>query len=370
MSFSIHTEFCKRTVQGWLEQCEAAVALSKGAKQLCDDVQLTAVEFPVRLSEVDEELSLASSILATAIHQAETSDTFDGTWQHMPPGSYLALLHLAWSANDGRGADGNDVLLGDAQRWYDEAIHQMEVGGAGGFLDWLAGPDAPGPFDLTAMFPGLQNDIGNAIDIGMRLPAFPFAPGPLKFIPNSAWVGALFGFEYVPGQDFYTTNESSLQSHFGFHDVYDQVGKLLGMDLEDEVVTFEANGVEYRLELWKGSYASGGAFGGEIGLYTRRPDETGLRWLLQQIPGYYSTAAGDDQVTMTQTIYNVDADEDYFTNHHEGADDEDHFWNLAIRTIPASAMRISASAARSRPATLPSPRRCTRRCSPKGFPPN
>lgn len=193
------------------------------------------------------------------------------------------------------------------------------------FVAWLAGPEGPSFADQTALVPGLQEAIGDVIDTSMENPMIAGA------------VGQAFGFEYVPDGDFYTTNESSMQSYFGFHDAYDKVGKLLGMDLDDEVVEFEVDGTEYRLELWKGSYGSGGAFGGEIGFYTRGTGERGpLGDLLERIPGYYSSAAGDDQIRMTQTIYDTETGEVYFTNDAEGADgaDGEHFWNLAIRTDP------------------------------------
>jgi len=191
------------------------------------------------------------------------------------------------------------------------------------FVDWLAGPEGPSFADQTALVPGLQDAIGDAIDAAMDNPMIAGA------------VGRAFGFEYVPAGDFYTTNETSLQSYFGFHDAYDKVGKLLGMDLDDEVINFEVDGVEYRLELWKGSYGNGGAFGGEIGLYTSGTGERGpMGDFLEQIPGYYSAAAGDDQIRMTQTIYNKQTGEAYFTNDGAGADDGEHYWNLAIRTDP------------------------------------
>ncbi|MFC3715816.1 DUF4474 domain-containing protein [Luteimonas soli] len=193
------------------------------------------------------------------------------------------------------------------------------------FVDWLAGPEGPSFADQTALVPGLQEAIGDVIDTSMENPMIAGA------------IGQAFGFEYVPEGDFYTTNESSMQSYFGFHDAYDKVGKLLGMDLDDEVVEFEVDGTEYRLELWKGSYGNGGAFGGEIGFYTRGTGERGpLGDLLERIPGYYSSAAGDDQIRMTQTIYDTETGEVYFTNDAEGADgtDGEHFWNLAIRTDP------------------------------------
>src|SRR5688500_8489842 len=144
------------------------------------------------------------------------------------------------------------------------------------FVDWLAGPEGPSFADQTALVPGLQDAIGDVIDAAMANPMIAGA------------VGKAFGFEYVPEGDFYTTNETSLQSHFGFHDAYDKVGKLLGMDLDDEVIEFDVDGVEYRLELWKGSYGNGGAFGGEIGLYTSGTGERGpMGDVLEQIPGYY-----------------------------------------------------------------------------------
>jgi len=193
------------------------------------------------------------------------------------------------------------------------------------FVDWLAGPEGPSFADQTALVPGLQEAIGDVIDTSMDNPMIAGA------------IGHAFGFEYVPEGDFYTTNESSLQSYFGFHDAYDKVGKLLGMDLDDRVMEFEVDGVEYKLELWRGSYGNGGAFGGEIGLYTNGTGERGpLGDLLEKIPGYYSSAAGESQIQMTQEIYNTRTGEVYFRNDGKGADGSDgkHFWNLAIRTDP------------------------------------
>lgn len=191
------------------------------------------------------------------------------------------------------------------------------------FVEWLAGPEGPKVSDYTAQIPGLQQAMGEVIDTAMSNP----------LVAGAA--GRAFGFEYVPAGDFYTTNESSLQSYFGFHDLYDRVGKLMGMDLDEEIIHFESGGVEYRLELWKGSYGSGGAYGGEIGLYTRGAGDRGpLGDFLELIPGYSSAANGDHQVRMTQTI-SVNG-EPRFTNAHAGADgtDGEHYWNLAIRTDP------------------------------------
>lgn len=192
------------------------------------------------------------------------------------------------------------------------------------FMHWLVGPDGPSIADATSRIPGLQDALGDVMDASMSNPMITGA------------IGQAFGFEYHAEGDFYTTNEGSIQSNFGFHSVYDLAGDALGMDLTEQVVEFEYGGVEYKLETWQGSYGGGGAFGGEIGLYTRNTGERGgMGDLLEGLnDGYYSAAAGDDQIEMSQTIYNVDTGEEYFTNPGVGADDNAHYWNLAIRTDP------------------------------------
>lgn len=215
----------------------------------------------------------------------------------------------------------NQVVQGKAI--IDKALNSDNPGE---FVNWLVGPEGPKVSSFTEQIPGMQNAIGNFIDSSMSNPVIAGA------------IGKGFGFEYVPGQDFYTTNESSMQSMFGFHAFYDKVGKALGMDLDENVVHFQANGTDYKLEFWKGSYGSGGAFGGEIGLYSSGSGDRGAMGdLLENIPGYYSSVTGDNQIKMTQTIYNKNNPEQvYFTNEAEGADgtDQKHYWNLAIRTDP------------------------------------
>ncbi len=195
------------------------------------------------------------------------------------------------------------------------------------FLEWLGGPKTLAPDDLTALVPGLQEGIGDAIDWLDTAPV-----GPLPAAQD--WVRDVFGFQYVPDKDFYTTNENSLQSGLGYMDTYDLFHKTLGMDLDKQVIEFNADGKEYRLELWKGSYASGGAYGGEIGLYTRDPNVDGVEGLRQAMnPEYYSTAGEEDKIRMVQTVYDNNSDEELLTNDSEGGgEDRKHFWNLGSRT--------------------------------------
>jgi hypothetical protein len=145
------------------------------------------------------------------------------------------------------------------------------------------------------------------------------------------------GFKYVANGDYYTTGEHSVQSFLGWHDFYDKMGKIIGANLDDTgddgdnmEFTDPKTGKQYRLELWKGSYGFGGAYGGEVGFYTREPGSS-------DPSGYFHAAQGDDQIKVTQTIYNKNPPhQEYFTNDGQGADgsDKKHFWNLAIRTDP------------------------------------
>ncbi|WP_410641591.1 DUF4474 domain-containing protein [Amycolatopsis sp. lyj-346] len=142
------------------------------------------------------------------------------------------------------------------------------------------------------------------------------------------------GFKYNEEGDFYTTGEHSAQSYFGWRDLYDKFGPYLGMHLDETGAdgdnmefTDPKTGKTYRLELWKGSYGAGDAFGGEVGFYTSDSPNN---------DGHFNAAQGDDQIKVTQTIYDKGTGEVYFTNDGQGADgtDKKHFWNLAIRTDP------------------------------------
>lgn len=154
------------------------------------------------------------------------------------------------------------------------------------------------------------------------------------------------GFKYVEDGDFYTTGEGSMQSFLGWHDFYDNLEPLIGAPGLDKTSTDGDNmeftdpetGQQYRLELWKGGYGFGHAFGGEVGIYTRDDvpgDDLGGD-LEKTFPGYYSTADEENQLKVTQEIYNKQTGETYFTNDGAGADGDDkkHYWNLGLRTDP------------------------------------
>jgi RHS repeat-associated protein len=155
--------------------------------------------------------------------------------------------------------------------------------------------------------------------------------------PLAPAVSALFGFEYNAGEDFYRTNQHSAQSYAGFNNVYDALGGFAAMDLAVNTVKFTANGKEYMVEMWKGNYMYGDAYGGEIGLYYKNPgSDNSITRAQSAVPGHYAVVDPADQIRMRQELYSnndpgtplIRNDTATYTDTGEG------FWNLGIRTSP------------------------------------
>lgn len=88
---------------------------------------------------------------------------------------------------------------------------------------------------------------------------------------EKTYIHKLMGFTYANrSDDYYYTEEGSLQSKMSFMDYYDDCGKYIGMDgLKDIVVAFPYKDKEYRIEFWYGPYGDGRSLGAEIGIYYR-----------------------------------------------------------------------------------------------------
>ena len=161
------------------------------------------------------------------------------------------------------------------------------------------------------------------------------------FSAIDGFVSKYLAFEYVEDGDYYVTNENyGIQRTHGFLDVYDYLGPLLGMDLDTEILVFtpEGSDKEYRLQLWKGSYGWDGAYGGEIGLYSRSAEDAANNPYSDDNPNkemiYYDCVSGEDEIETTQQIYSKDGELLFSNSTGDYADDGDHFWNLAIKTDP------------------------------------
>ncbi|MEF9942438.1 MAG: DUF4474 domain-containing protein [Lachnospiraceae bacterium] len=169
-----------------------------------------------------------------------------------------------------------------------------------------------------------------------------------KYAPillNSLHISDILAFEYKDRKewdksatgDYYYTNENyGIQRWAGFMDLFDDLGCTLGMELETEIVIFHANGKEYRLQFWKGSYGFGGAYGGEIGLYERSGVEAQLFPYEEGSMGSklirFDCVSGNDEIGTEQYIYNGNKELLIENKTKDYADNKDHFWNLAIRT--------------------------------------
>lgn len=150
-------------------------------------------------------------------------------------------------------------------------------------------------------------------------------------------ISPLLGFEYNESSDYYYTNEHSIQSYGGFMDFYDEAGAMLGMDLDTEVITFISGDNEYRVQLWKGSYGFGNAFGGELGIYYRDVDDAKTNPYHEGKEDskftWYKCVDEPYQWKSVSKIYNKKTGDKMLENDTRNyAENEDHFWNLAIKT--------------------------------------
>lgn len=300
--------------------------------------------------DIAEVRSFASAVAGAADALAATADRLDGELTRSPwTGPDAARFRSEWTVSHRAALRSTATRLRAVQRLLvAQADDQERTSGAvdgnaladhgagrlgasrgsggvpstvGGGTD-IWGSLAPVPRTLTGLIPGLQGAVGDVADLAMGAPLL------------GGLISAGFGFQYVKGQDFYTTNQTSIQSHLGFMDAFDQAGFAGGMDLDDSTSEFSYGGRDYRLELWKGSYGAGSAFGGEVGLYIRDPSKDLLQSPGQAIDGFYPAADPADRIRIVQSIYDVHTGETYFTSDGHQTLGEDQYWNAAIRTTP------------------------------------
>ncbi|MCR6482953.1 DUF4474 domain-containing protein [Amycolatopsis sp. OK19-0408] len=265
----------------------------------------------------------------------------DGVWNDLAHGK--GNIVFAWAEDKALKARAL-VVLADLERivvGYDAVLlaEGLKLRNKTGQVWELAGSEKRNPAEIAAI---MLREIPGLAELVAKDPRLKVAvlTGNWELLLQNREIAQkiydYLGFKYVADGDYYTTGEHSVQSFLGWHDFYDKLEKLIGADLDatgddgdNMEFTDPKTGKQYRLELWKGSYGFGGAFGGEVGFYTREPGSG-------DISGYYHAAQGDDQIKVTQTIYNKNDGHVYFTNDGQGADgsDKKHFWNLAIRTDP------------------------------------
>lgn len=87
------------------------------------------------------------------------------------------------------------------------------------------------------------------------------------------------------------------------------------------VINYDYNGKYYRLQLWKGSYGFGNAYGAEVGLYY---NTSGGEW--------YKTVRGKDEIRIEQYVKDKNGNVLIHNDTADYAKNQDHYWNLAIRS--------------------------------------
>lgn len=250
----------------------------------------------------------------------------------------MAMIDLSWNKElkekwleKQHGIEENRI-----QKVYNELVVTDEYGNVRGYdigaiTKLLLNPKKITDIEKKALHQVLENSedyllelLGDATDSLYQLPGIKQA------------IQKVLGFSYNDEEDYYYTREGSIQQYGGFMDFYDDLAPYLGMNIDDEVVIFEYDGKEYRLEFWKGGYGIGSAFGGEIGMYYRdvdnsRPyvkgsDDSKFLW--------YECLPEGEQLPMKLEIYDTTkGDTPLFTNDTEDyAENGDHFWNLGIKT--------------------------------------
>jgi hypothetical protein len=149
-------------------------------------------------------------------------------------------------------------------------------------------------------------------------------------------ISKVLGFEYNEDTDSYYTNEHSIQSMGGFHPLYDDISPLLGMNLDNAKFYFkDKDGREYMMEIWKGSYGFGMAYGAEIGIYYKNPDgKEGYTRFESGIPDWYACVEEKDHLKMKNTVWDAKAGKPLISNDtRDNAENGNHFWNLVIQTL-------------------------------------
>ena len=107
------------------------------------------------------------------------------------------------------------------------------------------------------------------------------------------------GFNYNFDHGFFFATRNSWKRLFGFNDFYDWLSNhsFNAFNLQTERVIFEYDGLEYMVQLWRGTYAFDFFTGAEVGFYTRPLHRRVEHWdvlpLAQAFPMGMRVTAGE-----------------------------------------------------------------------------
>ncbi|MBQ4572933.1 MAG: DUF4474 domain-containing protein [Clostridia bacterium] len=103
----------------------------------------------------------------------------------------------------------------------------------------------------------------------------------------------LFGYKYDPVQNIYYTSVDAWQRNFGFAGIYDNAAAYATMLYKTLKIDFEYDGLDWRLQWWKGQY--GVLEGAELGIYTKKPENKDF--------AFYKCADDDNMLEMQFDFY-------------------------------------------------------------------
>jgi hypothetical protein len=115
-----------------------------------------------------------------------------------------------------------------------------------------------------------------------------------------------------------------------------QISSFLGRGLDNAKFYFkDENDRDYTMEIWKGSYGFGMAYGAEIGIYYKNPDgKEGYTRFESGIPDWYACVEEEDHLKMKNTVWDAKAGKPLISNDtRDNAENGNHFWNLVIQTL-------------------------------------
>ena len=141
-----------------------------------------------------------------------------------------------------------------------------------------------------------------------------------------------FGYNYDAEQGIFYTEIDSWQRSANYIQHYDALAPLGNMRFQTTRVDFTTDGLDWRIQLWKGQY---GVFGGaEIGIYNKIPGQT---------EELYYCVDDDHMMYMSYTMYLTPADyrsgNAYFTRGWQK-----HWWltGFKVGTVTPAEMVMSA----------------------------
>jgi hypothetical protein len=119
-----------------------------------------------------------------------------------------------------------------------------------------------GLYQFVAIF-RTKEDAAAYIDVGIF-----YDPASCDVFSGDGQGAFYTGFEYEGDQFLVKAAEHGFQTRLGFNALYDLGAPLLGINLQTVRIPFHWDGLDWQLQLWKGTYLST-ANGGEVGFYNK-----------------------------------------------------------------------------------------------------